>query len=196
MACTFSGPAALTAFETSLSGSSMSPKKRACAQQDDVRFRIEGARAVRAGRHAGAAADALFLVDENLAVFRAVGGLRRAHLHAGRVLAVLADVRKEVLLDVGEDPRRTDRVDLVQVHAERHAVFLFAGDFAGHAPRAAVEVDNQSFLRHNENSFWEAASARTARVRASRGFERDGSGRIRIRASDSASCPWAAAATA
>src|SRR5574341_1567445 len=56
---------------------------------------VEIARAVGAGLHAVLAADAVLAVDENDAVPGPVGRARRAHLDAGRMLALVAQLRDE-----------------------------------------------------------------------------------------------------
>ena len=61
----------------------------------DLVFRVEKAHAVRAGHDAVAAADAPFAVHQHHPVFGLVGRPDRADLHAGRVVALVAEFRHE-----------------------------------------------------------------------------------------------------
>src|SRR5450759_457862 len=68
----------------------------------DVLFLIEEARAVRASLHAILAADAVSMIDDDDAILGFVGRAGRTYLHAGRIRAVIAQLRhKEGLLDIG-----------------------------------------------------------------------------------------------
>src|SRR5664280_3803104 len=68
----------------------------------DVLFLIEEARAVRAGLHAILAADAISMIDDDDAILGFVGRAGRTYLHAGRIRAVIAQLRhKEGLFDIG-----------------------------------------------------------------------------------------------
>lgn len=62
-----------------------------CAFFDHVRVGIVGTCAVWARCHTHLAANALFLVDENLTVIGTIGGSGWTNFHAGSVLAALAD---------------------------------------------------------------------------------------------------------
>ncbi len=105
---------------------------------DNFILRIERSRAVRACRNAHLAADTLLFVDQNLTVLCLIGGAGRTDLHAGRVSAVLADGRKEILLHVGILPDRTDGQHFVVIHAHRHIILELAGRFAGVTADTAV----------------------------------------------------------
>src|SRR5450759_1617965 len=62
----------------------------------------ENARAERAGLHAILAADAVSMIDDDDAIGGLVGRAGRTYLHAGRIRAVIAQLRhKEGFFDIG-----------------------------------------------------------------------------------------------
>ena len=110
-------------------------------------FGVEDGNVVRAGIGAHLAADALLLVDEHFAVRALVDRLHRADLHAGRIVAVHA-AHAEPVDDVVADVFVA--LDLFPEDAGSDLVFFLAGDRAGKAPGAAVDVDDDAVTGHGE----------------------------------------------
>src|SRR5262249_36582309 len=115
-------------------------------------FPVEGAARGGAGDHAVAAADAA-VPDLDRDPLGALGaGADRADLDAGGVLAVLAGEGEQVGRRAGAvslEPHHRQPLDagavVLRVRAEaRHVVLLLAGDRAGAAADAAVEVDRHA----------------------------------------------------
>ena len=106
----------------------------------------EGARAVRAGHDAVAAADAGVLVDQHDAVVALERGAGRAHVHARRVLAVLAHERQRLRV-AGALVAQAHLADPLRIGRGRpwpvDAVLLVAGGDARVAIRALRDVDQQ-----------------------------------------------------
>ncbi len=109
---------------------------------NDLGVRIVRTGAIWAGGHAHSAADALLVVDENLAIVRVVGRASRANLNARCLAAVLADSRQVVHVDIRIFADRTNGQNLVVVHAQRNIVLVLACHLACIATNAAVQVNN------------------------------------------------------
>src|SRR5574337_840817 len=97
---------------------------------------------VRARRHAGAAADAtLVALQHEATILDLVGRLHGTGAHAGRIVAVVAQPRQELLLDRG-----ILADNLVghpgAIDAQWRVVLRLARDLAGHAADAAARVDD------------------------------------------------------
>src|SRR5574341_165651 len=104
---------------------------------------VEVSGAVRAGLHAGAAADAEVAGDVHHAVLGVVGGAGGAHLDARGLGAVEAEHREE------DDLRARVGAELAlddagEEDAGRRAVLGLAGELAAVAPHAALEVDHHA----------------------------------------------------
>ena len=102
-------------------------------------FLHEEPRLVRTGDVAIGAADADVVVDGDDAVGTLAGRRRRAHIHAGRVGAMLAADRHESPVHIGKRAR-LDVEDLAPLHRRRGGVGVAAGGGAGLAADAAFEV--------------------------------------------------------
>ena len=120
----------------------------------DALFLVEVAHAVGAAHDAELAADALRLVNLNGAVGQLVRRLGGTHRHALGVLAVLAG--HGPVLHLGIVPGATSRVRRVAAlgehavpqHAIGHVVLHLAGQRAGVAADAAMQINANSELRH------------------------------------------------
>ena len=109
---------------------------------------VVGAHAVGASHDAVLAADALAVVNQHHAVLALVAGAGGAHVHALRVVAMLARHGQVVHLQVGIGSRRAHRQHLVVERAQPHVVLLLAHDGAGVAADAAIEVDINNVASH------------------------------------------------
>ena len=112
---------------------------------DRAQILVQIERVVRAGLHAGAAADAGVPIDVDDAVRALFQRVDRADRHARRVGAVVAALNQEVALDLGK-LADLDVLDVGSEAADRHVVLGFAGDRAGVAPDAGVLVDHEPVL--------------------------------------------------
>ena len=106
----------------------------------------DGARLIRAGDRAVCAADANVVVLHHQAVGALRGGACRTHRHAGRFGAMLAAGDEEQTLHVRECAG-LDVNDAAPLYAGQRVVGMLAGDGAGLATDAAVDVDHHSPAR-------------------------------------------------
>src|ERR1039458_2295498 len=132
-----------------------------------LRFRVQVPAAIRAGLHTVAAAQTIGLVHQHHSVRADEGGAHRAHLHARRIHALVAQLGNEEALSAGARRRRKAIhravgrvhvrlvnffdlvVDLVALHpgAEeplRHVVLLGTATHTVAATDALVDVDDHA----------------------------------------------------
>src|SRR4029453_15314455 len=109
--------------------------------------RIDEQLIVRAGYHAGAAADAGVPVQIDDAVAAPVERVGRTNPRAGRVVALVAEDWEEQSAGVGEGAF-LDGLDPTAIHADRNLVLGFAGDRARVTPDALAKVDGEPVFGH------------------------------------------------
>ena len=113
---------------------------------DNLLFFVERANSIRAGHHAVLAANALGLVYKHHTGFGiAVRGARGAYVHALGILALLALSGQPIQFHIGEIAGRANGKNTVPVLAQGDIVLKLAGDNAGVAAGAAVEIDYKAF---------------------------------------------------
>src|SRR4029078_10854384 len=104
--------------------------------------RIDEKLIVRAGDHAGAAADARVAVQIDDAVGTFEERVGRTDLRARRLVALIAEDRKEKAPRVGKCAL-VYRLHLAPIHADLNVVLGFAGDRGRVAADALSEVDGE-----------------------------------------------------
>ena len=112
-----------------------------------MRVRIDEQLIVRAGHHAGAAADAGVAVQIDDAVAPTVERVGRTDPRAGRVVALVAEDREKESAGVGEGAF-LDGLDPTAIDADRNLVLGFAGDRARVTPDALAKVDGEPVVGH------------------------------------------------
>ena len=100
---------------------------------------------VRASHGAGAAADALGLINKHFSVRAFINGLSRADRQAGRIVAVLA-AHAEIVDDAVLQIFCT--MDLIPLDSGSNFIFFFAGNEACLAADAFIDIDDYSELAH------------------------------------------------
>jgi hypothetical protein len=111
---------------------------------------IEVPYAIRTGHDAELAANALGLIDLDRAIIGKVRSLRGTHFDALGVFAMLTTDGQKVHIDIGELSRPTfdgigsDSYDFVPIISYGYRIYRLAGNRAGQAAYAAVDVGDNS----------------------------------------------------